>query len=68
MTAMVKLSKQATPMIPTMTLRQLLSITKRSLIANDNRYDVYDKKSNTRKTNKSLRGSMHADENALRLQ
>ena len=55
-------------MTPTTTLKQLLPITKKSLTANDNRYNVYDKTSNTRKTNESLRGSMHADEKALKLQ
>ena len=64
----MQLPKQATPMTPTTTLRQLLPITKKSLTANDYRYDVYNKTSNTRKTNESLRGSMHADEKALKLQ
>ena len=66
--ATVKLSKQANPMTPTMTLRQLLPITKKSLTANNDRYDMYNKKSNMRKTNESLRGSMHADKKALKLQ
>ena len=64
----MKLSKQATLMTPMTTLRQLLPITKKSLTANNNRYDVYDKKLNTRKTNESLRGSMHTDKKALKLQ
>ena len=66
--AKVKLSKQAMPMTLTTTLRQLLPITKKSLTANNNRYDVYDKKLCTRKTNESLRGSMHADKKVLKLQ
>ena len=65
MAAKVQLPKQATPMTPTTTLRQLLPITKKSLTANDNRYDVYDKKSNTQTTNESLKSSTHAYEKAL---
>ena len=49
-------------------LRQLLPITRKSLTANNNRYNVYDKKSNMRKTNESLRSLMHPDEKALKLQ
>ena len=49
-------------------LRHLLPITKKSLTANNDRNDVYDKKLNTRKTNKSLRSSMHADEKATKRQ
>ena len=55
-------------MTPTKKLRQLLPITKKSLTANDDRYDMYDKKSNTRKMNESLRSSINADEKALKLQ
>ena len=68
MAAKVQLRKQATPMTLTTMLRQLLPITKKSLTTNDDRYDVYDKTLNTRKTNESLRGSMHANEKALKLQ
>ena len=55
-------------MTPTKKLRHLLPITKKSLTANDNRYDVYNKKLNMRKTNKSLRSSMHVYKKALKLQ
>ena len=60
--------KADNPMTPTKKLRHLLPITKKSLTANDNRYDVYDKKSNTRKINKSLRSSMHANKKAVKRQ
>ena len=49
-------------------LRHLLPITKKSLTVNNNRYDVYDKKLNTRKTNKSLRSSMHVNGKAPKRQ
>ena len=68
MAATVKLLKQATPMTLIKTLRQLLPITKKSLTTNNDRYNMYNKKSNTRKMNKSLRGSTHAYKKALKLQ
>ena len=68
MAATVKLSKWATPMTPTKKLRQLLPITKKSLTANNNRYNVYNKKSNIRKINESLRSSMHANKKAPKQQ
>ena len=65
MAAKVQLLKQTSPMTTTTRRRQLLPTTKRSLTANDDRYDLYDKKSNMQTTNKSLRSSTHAYEKAL---
>ena len=64
----MKLSKRTTPMTPTKKLRHLLPITKKSLTANDDRYDMYDKKLNTRKINESLRSLMHVDKKAPKRQ